>query len=150
MATVETSTNQAEDKEKLRDEWLERLAQLMVTVRGWAQDLDWSTRQIETKMEDSQLVTYKAPALILQKETVRVLLEPIAHSAPGVAGIVDFYLLPAYDDIARLFFYDDGWQLHYMFPGSPAVATVVRGAETRPLSKERFQSVLEAMTRNAA
>jgi hypothetical protein len=39
--------------------------------------------------------------------------------------------------------------LHYMFPGSPAVATVVRGAETQPLSKERVQSVLEAMTRNA-
>ena len=70
-----------------------------------------------------------------------MLLEPIAHSAPGVAGIVDFYLMPAYDDIARLFFYDDGWQLHYMFPGSPTVADLVRGAETQPLSKERFQSV---------
>jgi hypothetical protein len=149
MATAATSTNQAEDKEKLREEWLERLSGLVETVRGWAQDLDWSTRQIEKKIEDSQLGTYTAPALLLQKETVRALLEPIAHSAPGVEGIVDFYLMPAFDDIARLFFYDDGWQLHYMFPGAPAVATVVRGAETRPLSKERFQSVLEAMTRNA-
>jgi hypothetical protein len=149
MATADISTNQAEDKEKLRDEWLERLSRLVETVRGWAQELDWSTRQIETKMEDSQLGTYKAPALILQKETVRALLEPIAHSAPGVEGLVDFYLMPAYDDIARLFFYDNEWQLHYMFPGSPTVANVVRGSETRPLSKERFQSVLEAMTRNA-
>jgi hypothetical protein len=149
MATLGTSTNQAEDKERLRDEWLERLSQLMITVGGWAQDLDWSTRQIEKTMEDSQLGTYRAPALILQKETVRVLLEPIAHSASGVEGIVDFYPMPAYDDIARLFFYDDGWQLHSMFPGSPAVATVVRGGETRPLSRARFQSVLEAMTRTA-
>ena len=149
MATADISTNQAEDKEKLRDEWLKSLSALVETVRGWAQELDWSTRQIETKMEDSQLGTYKAPALIIQKETVRALLEPIAHSAPGVEGLVDFYLMPAYDDIARLFFYDNEWQLHYMFPGSPTVASVVRGSETQPLSKERFQSVLEAMTKNA-
>ena len=69
MATAETSTNQAEDQEKLREEWLERLSGLVETVRGWAQDLDWSTRQIEKKMEDSRLGTYKAPAILLQKET---------------------------------------------------------------------------------
>ena len=149
MATADVSTNQTEDKEKLREEWLGRLAQLVATVRAWAQARDWLTRQIETKIEDSQLGTYRAPALLLQKETVRVLLEPIAHAAPGLEGIVDFYLMPAYDDIARLFFCDDGWQLHYMFPGSQAVVTDVRVDETRPLSKERFQSVLEAMTRNA-
>jgi hypothetical protein len=68
MATAETSTNQAEDMEKLREEWLERLSGLVETVRGWAQDLDWSTRRIEKKMEDSRLGTYKAPALLLQKE----------------------------------------------------------------------------------
>jgi hypothetical protein len=149
MATANVSTNQAEDKEKLRDEWLERLAQLVATVRDWAQDLDWSTRQIETKMEDSQLGTYKAPALILQKETVRVMLEPIARFAPGVEGIVDLYLMPAYDDIARLFLYDDGWKLHYTFPGSPPIATY-RESDAHPLSKEIFQSVLEAMIRNGA
>src|SRR5437764_15410423 len=149
MATVETSTNQAEDQEKLREEWLERLSGLVETVRGWAQDLDWSTRRIEKKIEDSQLGTYKAPALLLQKETVRALLEPIAHSAPGVEGIVDFYLMPAFDDIARLYFSDDRWQLHHEFPGAPTVADI-REAESRPLSKESFQSVLEAMIKNAA
>ena len=81
MATAETSRNRSEDKEKLREEWLEHLSNLVKTIRGWAQDLDWSTRQIEKKMEDSQLGTYKAPALLLQKETVRVLLEPIARFA---------------------------------------------------------------------
>jgi hypothetical protein len=79
MATAETSTNQAEDKEKRREAWLERLSGLVETVCGWAQDLDWSTRRIEKKIEDSQLGTDKAPALLLQKETVRALLEPIAH-----------------------------------------------------------------------
>jgi hypothetical protein len=148
MATVENSTNQAEAKEKLRDEWLERLARLVATVRGWAQELDWSTRQIETKMEDSRLGTYKAPALILQKETVRVMLEPIARFAPGVEGIVDLYLMPAYDDIARLFLDDDGWKLHYKSPASPT-ANTIREVEHKPLCKESFQEVLEEMIKNA-
>ena len=92
MATADTSTNLAEDKEKMRDEWLARLSDLVETVRGWAQELDWSTRRIETKMDDLEIGNYKAPALIIQKETVRAILEPIGRSAPGVEGVVDFYL----------------------------------------------------------
>jgi hypothetical protein len=89
-----------------------------------------------------------APALILQKETVRVMLEPIARFATGVDGVVDLYLMPAYDDIASLYFYDDGWQLHYMSPKSPTVNTM-REAEHKPLSKESLQAVLEDMIKNA-
>jgi hypothetical protein len=147
MATVDTPTNLSDDKEKLRDEWLARLSDLVETVRGWAQELDWSTRRIETKMEDLEIGDYKAPALIIQKETVRAILEPIGRSAPDVAGVVDFYLMPAYDDIARLTFYDDAWHVRHMFPGSPDVGPRRRD---KPLSRETFQAILEAMIRNAA
>ena len=83
MATADVSTNRPEDKVKLRDEWLARLSDLVETVRGWAEELDWSTRRIEAKMEDSEIGTYKAPALILQRETVRAILEPIGRAAPA-------------------------------------------------------------------
>jgi len=88
MATVDTSTNLAEDKERLRDEWLARLSDLVETVRGWAEELDWSTRRIETKMDDREIGDYKAPALIIQKETVRAILRPIvaAESAERCRG----------------------------------------------------------------
>jgi hypothetical protein len=33
----------------------------------------------------------------------RELLEPIGRPAPGIEGIVDLYLMPAYDDIEREF-----------------------------------------------
>jgi hypothetical protein len=148
MATADVSANQAEDKKKLRDEWLENLSHLVETMRVWAQELDWSTRLIEKKMEESRLGTYKAPALILQKETVRVMLEPIARFATGVEGVVDLYLMPAYDDIASLYFYDDGWQLHYKSPASPT-ANTIREVEHKPLSKESLQEVLEEMIKNA-
>ena len=67
-------------------------------------------------MEDSDIGTYQAPALLLQQDTLRMLLEPIARTAPGADGVVDLYLMPAYDDIATLYFADGKWQLHYTFP----------------------------------
>jgi hypothetical protein len=149
MATADSATKLAVDKEKLRDEWLARLSELIETVRGWAEELDWSTRRIETKMEDLEIGNYRAPALIIQKETVRAILEPIGRSAPGVEGVVDFYLMPAYDDIASLYFYDGGWYLHYKCHYPPE-ANTVREAENEPFTREAFQNTLEEMMQNAA
>ena len=93
--------------------------------------------------------SYKGPALLLQKDTTRALIEPIARTTPGTEGVVDLYLMPAYDDVASLYFYDGGWQLHYPLPGSPIVATI-RDARHNPLSKDSLKEVLDEMIRNAS
>jgi hypothetical protein len=134
--------------DQLRDEWLKRVTDLLVTLRTWAEELECSTRQIEVTLNDSQIGKYQAPALLLQEDAIRILVEPIARSAPGAEGVVDLYLMPAYDDIASLYFYDHGWHLHYMFPGTPTTGTFV-DAEARPLTKETLREVLEAMKLNA-
>lgn len=134
--------------EKLRDDWLSRLSDLVRDVRTWADALGWSTRQIDKKMEDSEIGEYRAPALLLQEETTRILLEPIARSAPGAEGVVDLYRMPAYDDIASLYFYDGNWHLHYMFPGTRSVATI-RDAESKLLSEETLREVLGEMRKHA-
>ena len=73
----------------VRDEWAgPSLRTDSKTVRGWAEELDWSTSQIGKRMKDSRLGSYEAPALIMQKETIRVLLEPVARFAPGTDGVV--------------------------------------------------------------
>ncbi len=131
----------------LRAEWLDRLAKLTSLVKGWATELDWSTREIPKKMKDSRLGDYEAPALLMQKETIRVLLDPIARFTPGADGVVDLYLMPAYDDIASLYLLNGEWRLHYMFPGAKPAATI-RDAESSPLSKETLQRVLDEMTAN--
>lgn len=99
-------------------------------------------------MEDSVIGKYTAPGLLLQKEFSKVLLEPIARSAPGAEGVVDLYLMPGLDDIASLYHYDGGWQLHSMSPKSPTGATHDT-AESKPLTKEGFREVLEEMRSNA-
>jgi hypothetical protein len=149
MAATGKTERPRGDSVPLRKEWLDRLSSLVDLVKGWAAELDWSTRQIEKKMTDSRLGEYTAPALIMQKGTTRVLLDPIARFAPGAEGVVDLYLMPAYDDIASLYFVDGQWRLHYMFAGSPAVGTI-READSSPLSKEALIEVLNEMTEHAA
>lgn len=83
------------DPDRIRDEWLQRLSELVRTIESWAQELGWATRQIQVTLSDSQIGNYKAPALLIQEDTIRILLEPIARSAPGADGVVDLYLMPA-------------------------------------------------------
>jgi hypothetical protein len=149
MATADPSQTLNAGSEALRDEWLGRLTELVNLVENCGQELDWSTRRIEKKMHDSLLGTYQAPALLLQKETCRVLLDPIARSAPGVDGVVDLYLMPAYDDIANLYFSDGAWRIHYTFAGASSAGTPL-AYDLQPLSKEALSSVLEEMRANAA
>ena len=134
--------------EQLRDEWLQRLSGLIQTVQGWTEELGWSTRVIQVTLDDAQIGKYHAPALLIQEDAIRILLEPIARSALGADGVVDIYLMPAYDDIASLYHGPDGWRVHYMFSGTPSVATI-RDAEAKPLTKDSLRDVLREMKTNA-
>ena len=149
MARKDTEKNGSENPIVLRDEWLNRLQALTSNVRMWADQLDWSTRLIAKKMKDSRLGTYEAPSLMMQKETTRALLDPVARFAPGTDGAVDLYLMPAYDDIASLYFIDGQWRLHYLMSGERARVTT-GDREYRPLSKEVLAEVLDEMLAHAA
>src|SRR5690242_5175149 len=93
---------QVADPAKERDEWVQLLRELVSEVDGWVKP-DWSTRELDKDVQDSVLGPYSAPALLMQRAFTRVLLEPITRFAPGTDGVVDLYMMPAYDDIARLY-----------------------------------------------
>jgi hypothetical protein len=138
-----------ENKEAVREEWLDRLADLINLVEGWVKDLGWATRRISKRMEDSRLGSYRAPALMMQQDLVQIALEPIGRFAPRCDGIVDLYLMPALDDIASLYYESGDWHLHYMFDGPPTVSTI-RDAESIPLTKDALMCVLDEMIAHAA
>lgn len=129
--------------------WLDRVSTLVGQVEQWGKELGWATRRIDKSLDDSRIGKHQVPALLMQQDLCRVLLEPIGRSTPGTEGVIDLYLMPAYDDIASLYYYDDRWNLHDLFPGSNPVSTV-REAEGVPLSKETLQTVLAEMMQNAA
>jgi hypothetical protein len=112
------------DADAARKEWVDRLAVLVDEIERWSGEIGWSTRRIETQLQESQIGSYSAPALLMQEGTTKVLLEPVARFATGADGVVDLYLVPAYDDIASLYFYDGKWHLHYMFQGTPTVPDI--------------------------
>ncbi|MBW3541883.1 MAG: hypothetical protein KY476_16565 [Planctomycetes bacterium] len=130
--------------EQLKEDWLSRLAELVDSIDSWAREFGWSTRRIDKKMSDTQVGTYHAPALLLQQETVRVFLEPVARTTPGTEGVVDLYLMPAYDDIASLYYCDDQWQLQYAFAADDGIAKE-REPDVLPVEKETLRRILAEM-----
>jgi hypothetical protein len=132
-----------------RTEWLKRINSLVELFEQWAIELHWSTRRVEKKLDDTRIGKHRVPALLLQEDTCRILLEPVGRSAPGAEGVVDLYLMPAYDDIASLYYYDGRWNLHYLLAGDTPGATV-REAPAVPLTKESFEKVLAELRQNAA
>ena len=98
------------------------------------------------ELDDARIGEHRVPSLLMQEDTCRLHLEPVGRSAPGAEGVVDLYLMPAYDDIATLYYYNGRWNLHYFFPRAPEVAAV-RNTEAMPLSKETFAKVLAEMSK---
>src|SRR5262249_11324131 len=109
----------------------------------------WATRRVVKKLDDARIGKHRVAALLMQADTCRILLEPVGRSSPGAEGVVDLYLMPAYDDIASLYYYDSQWNLHYTFRGDPSVGNMPEATPT-VLTKEAFHKVLTEMRQNAA
>lgn len=147
MSTASPPKNPIENWEAVRDEWLDRLAALLDSVETWARELDWSTRRIDKRMEDTRIGDYRAPVLILQGGTTRAMLEPIARFSAGTEGLADFYLMPAYDDIARLYYKDGSWWVYHV-DSMDKPAREGHRPNYEPLTRETFRGVLESMARD--
>ena len=135
---------QIENPEKEREDWISLLDQLVTKVNAWVQP-DWATRVIKKAMGDSILGEYEAPALLMQRDFARVLLEPITRFAPGADGVIDLYRMPAYDDIASLYRVDGEWKLHYSFRGGKRIAGI-RNTEPLPFTEGNFLRVLNEIS----
>ncbi len=129
--------------------WIKRVEKLVDLIDGWAKKLGWATRRVEKKLDDARVGTHRVPALLMQAETCRIILEPVGRSSLGAEGVVDLYLMPGYDDIASIYYYGDGWMMHYLYPGSTPIAETLQRKE-RPLSKEALEEVLAEMKQHAA
>jgi hypothetical protein len=137
-----------EDPDREREDWIQLLGGLVREVKAWVQP-DWSTREVEKAMQDSILGAYSAPALLMQRTFTRVLLEPITRFAPGTDGVVDLYLMPAYDDIASLYRAAGEWKLQYEFRGEGSEAGA-RRTEPLALTRENFLRALDSIAGHAA
>lgn len=132
-----------------RTAWIGRVGSLVEQLQQWAGELGWSSRRVEKTLADARTGEHRVPALLMQEDTCRILLEPVGRAAPGADGVVDLYLMPAYDDIASLYYNQNRWNLHYMFPGAGTIAAP-REFSAIPLTKDVFESVISQMKQHAA
>ena len=146
MATAKTmSTNEIEAVKK---EWVSRLSNLIDTIKNSAEESGWRTRRIDKTITERELGSYKVPVLLMEKDTVEVVLNPVARFVPGAEGAVDMYLAPAYDDIASLYFEGGQWMLHYAERPNPFATQSVIEMKSRPYSNEAIIATLEGMAAN--
>ncbi|WP_435015953.1 hypothetical protein TA3x_003510 [Tundrisphaera sp. TA3] len=149
MATASKPDLQPGERDRLLNAWIDRMTDLVRTVEAWAIADDWATRTITKKMEDREVGDHRAPALLLQKETVRVILEPISREAVGgIEGVADLYLMPAYDDIVRLYF-SDGWKVDY--PSEMAARLGIADLESpKAFDQHAFRRIAGELSRDAS
>jgi hypothetical protein len=149
MATSGAAKKQVPNWESARDEWVKQLSVLVDQIEAWAHEMDWVTRRIDKRMDDEPEVgPYAAPALLLQKPFARLLLEPRGLHDLSPSGAVDLCLMPAYDDVANLYFHHGKWRFHHYYPDAapPPDASV---AKAKPLTKKAVQTILAEMERHA-
>ncbi len=127
---------------KERPLWIDRIKALVNRVEAWAKEMDWATRRIEKRIDASWIGSPRVPALLLQEDTCKIILEPFGPNQAG-EGHADLYLMPQYDDIARLEFVGGQWYLQAI----PSVGA----DETAPrlLTKKILEATLEGMRLHA-
>lgn len=148
MAMVESGPRY-DDPQALKDAWLDRLEALVRDVKGWAEAAGWRTRQITKWVSERRLGKYEVPVLLMEKETVEVVLNPVARLVPGSDGAVDLYLSPAYDDIASLHYEGDRWVVHYCERSDPSPTASVAEVTPRPYDEATIRSILDGMAADA-
>jgi hypothetical protein len=139
---------QVEDPDTIRSEWLRDLNALAAQVKGWVEPAGWRTRLVSKPTRDDFLGRYEVPLLLMERDGVEIALNPVGRFAPGTEddgaiGAVDLYVVPAYDEVASLYFKGGEWTLHYVFRTEEAAR--VREAEAMTLSERTLARVLDAM-----
>src|SRR4051794_28038668 len=146
MAAGETQL-QADESAAIRDEWQGRVNDLAGRVESWAQAAGWRTRRIRKWLSERRLEVYEVPVVLMERDTVQVVLNPVARFVPGSEGAVDLYLAPAYEDVATLYLESGRWVIHYGdWPDGHAAEGVTEIAP-RPLDKSNLQAILDGMSR---
>jgi hypothetical protein len=130
MSPSTLPTKPAENWEKVRDEWLAAVEQLVQDVEAWACKREWAVRRDVKTITEDRLGSYTVPRTLIHTPAGRLLLDPVARYVQGAQGLVDLYVLPSYDAvmIARN---GNSWQLH----------TGGGNGTNRPWSEQAFEEI---------
>ena len=131
------------------DDWLELLNGLIDNVKAWAEAAGWETRLTGRDVKGKGVVHYEVPVLVLDRDEAEVSLVPVARKVPGADGLVDFYLMPDFDDVASLYQEKGQWFFHYAFQPDPRATHSVIETERFLLDEASLNRVLNDIVSHA-
>lgn len=146
MSTIEP---RIKDPEADKAEWLERLSALISLVKGWVEASNWRTRQTTKPVTETGLGRYDVPLLLMEREGVEVVLSPLARTSPRTDGVVDLYLMPAYDDVASLYLENQRWRIRSAIPLDATTSRPPSEAKRLPLDEAALNRILDATAGHA-
>ena len=100
-------------------------------------------------MKEKGGVRYEVPVLVLDRDEAEVSLVPVARKVPGADGLVDFYLMPDFDDVASLYREKGQWFFHYAFHPEPMETHSVIETERFLLHEASLNRVLNDIVAHA-
>lgn len=151
MAGSKAKKSKTEPKPEVWDEpevWVEKLGRLIEDLRTWSNELDWSTRVITKTMRESDVPPYEAPALLLQKEFTRLLVEPYGRRVVGGGSGLDVYVMPEYEDTAQICDGSGRWVIIH----DDLAQLKAGGGDSRTkkrLTRANWKSLIEELKNNA-
>jgi hypothetical protein len=132
-----------------REQFQRRVKELFARFEAAVDRREWVTRRYPKRLRDDASQVYEVPALYLQKGPTSLLLDPIGYDVPGAEAAADLYLMPTYDPTASIYFEDGQWVIHYSFPPDPTETHSVVEAQSRPLSDETINQILDSIAEHA-
>lgn len=142
MSQLKAPKKPIADWENVRDEWVRAIEQLVTDVEGWCKANDWPTRRIDKHLEESKIGEYVVPALRIQVDLVKLMLEPGARFVTGADGACDLYRMPQYDDVAVVIWRGGAWHLKYDVYGASGGAT----DEVEPFTAESLAALVKRVS----
>ena len=128
----------------LLTEWHDRLDALFKDVKSWVEKSGRRTRVIYKPMKDQQLRSYKAPVLLMERDTIEVALNPVSRfaSAPTDRWISTSCqptpISPASTEGGQ-------WIIHYVFHPDSIETNSANEDESLTLSQDTINRVLNAI-----
>jgi hypothetical protein len=131
------------------DDWLKLLKSLVENVKAWAEAAGWETRLTGRDANENGGVCYEVPVLVLSRDEAEISLVPVVRKAPGADGLVDFYLMPDFDDVASLYRENGQWFFQYAFHPDPMATHSVTETERFLLDQANLNRVLNDIADHA-
>lgn len=94
MAKMATKMSPGRSRNRVRQQWLQTLEQLIQTVELWCASAGWETAREAKPLEESRLGKYDAPVLKVRSPQGIVYVEPVARYVVAGEGLVDLYAWP--------------------------------------------------------